>query len=475
MKTPMGVLVAVLAGAVFLANTVIFTVNEWEQVVVTEFGQPKRVIKDPGLHFKSPLEKTRVFEDWLLDYDSTPEPIYTKDKKILVLDNYARWRIADPLLFLQALRTEGEGLSRLDDIIFSEMRKELGLHTLSEIVSENREDLMALVTERSDEAARSYGIEVVDVRIKRADLPPENEAAVFDRMRAERNREAMQYRSEGEEQALTIRAETDLQAAQILAEAEEEAQRIRGAGAVAIAALVAALAGAERLDVTKTGGSPVAKRCGDRSLDWFELGHGSDRQAGGFGEAKPDVERLHRLATCSFHEVVLGTENPQTLGSRIGGPADFDRVCSGDIFRVGQPFAASDTDEWLVGIALGQTVGDGGCPLIEIVRLAKRGREVKRGEDAAIHRDEVRGKLHGHRRAVGQAEFLFDLREVPVLGHAVRPQALVALDVQEGQGGVAARTADAAERVGDDLPGIDQPCFQQRDEREQNAGRVTAG
>ena len=230
MKTPIGVLVAVLAGAVFLANTVIFTVNEWEQVVVTEFGQPKRVIKDPGLHFKSPFEKTRVFEDWLLDYDSTPEPIYTKDKKILVLDNYARWRIADPLLFLQALRTEGEGLSRLDDIIFSEMRKELGLHTLSEIVSENREDLMALVTERSDEAARSYGIEVVDVRIKRADLPPENEAAVFDRMRAERNREAMQYRSEGEEQALTIRAETDLQAAQILAEAEEEAQRIRGAG-----------------------------------------------------------------------------------------------------------------------------------------------------------------------------------------------------------------------------------------------------
>jgi membrane protease subunit HflC len=230
MKTPLVVLIVVLVGGLFLANTVFFTVNEWEQVVVTEFGQPQRVIKDPGLHFKSPLEKTRVFEDWLLDYDSTPEPIYTKDKKILVLDNYARWRIADPLLFLQALRTEGEGLSRLDDIIFSEMRKELGQHSLSEIVSENRESLMSLVTERSDEAARSYGIEVVDVRIKRADLPPENEAAVFDRMRAERNREAMQYRSEGEEQALTIRAETDLEAAQIMAEAEEQAQRIRGGG-----------------------------------------------------------------------------------------------------------------------------------------------------------------------------------------------------------------------------------------------------
>ena len=230
MKTPLVILIVVFVGGLFVANTVCFTVNEWEQVVVTEFGQPQRVIKDPGLHFKSPLEKTRVFEDWLLDYDSTPEPIYTKDKKILVLDNYARWRIADPLLFLQALRTEGEGLSRLDDIIFSEMRKELGQHTLSEIVSENRQELMSLVTQRSDEAARSYGIEVVDVRIKRADLPPENEAAVFDRMRAERNREAMQYRSEGEEQALTIRAETDLEAAQILAEAEEEAQRIRGGG-----------------------------------------------------------------------------------------------------------------------------------------------------------------------------------------------------------------------------------------------------
>ena len=230
MRTPLVILVAVVAGGIFLVNMVLFTVNEWEQVVVTEFGQPKRVIKKPGLHFKSPLEKIRVFEDWLLDYDSTPEPIYTKDKKILVLDNYARWRIADPLLFLQALRTESEGLSRLDDIIFSEMRKELGQHTLSEIVSENREELMALVTQRSDEAARSYGIEVIDVRIKRADLPPENEAAVFDRMRAERAREALQYRSEGEEQALTIRAETDLEAAQILATAEEEAQRIRGAG-----------------------------------------------------------------------------------------------------------------------------------------------------------------------------------------------------------------------------------------------------
>ncbi len=231
MKAPMGIVIAFVA-VLFAANLVLFTVNEVEQVVVTQFGQPVRVIKEPGLYFKlpDPIQKTTRFERWLLDYDSTPEPIYTRDKKILVLDNYARWRIIDPLLFMRALRTKEEGLARLDDIIYSEVRKELGQHTLSEIVSENREALMHLVTERSDESARSYGIEVVDVRIKRADLPPENETAVFNRMRAERAREAKAYRSEGEEQALTIRAETDLSASQIRAEAEEEAQRIRGAG-----------------------------------------------------------------------------------------------------------------------------------------------------------------------------------------------------------------------------------------------------
>ncbi len=231
MKAPMVGIIAFVA-ALFVANLVLFTVNEVEQVVVTQFGEPVRVIREPGLYFKmpDPIQKTTRFERWLLDYDSTPEPIYTRDKKILMLDNYARWRIIDPLIFMRALRTKEQGLARLDDIIYSEVRKELGQHTLSEIVSENREALMHLVTERSDEAARSYGIEVVDVRIKRADLPPENESAVFNRMRAERAREAKTYRSEGEEQALTIRAETDLSASQIRAEAEEEAQRIRGAG-----------------------------------------------------------------------------------------------------------------------------------------------------------------------------------------------------------------------------------------------------
>ena len=240
----------------FGLRLVMFKVAEWEQVVVTQFGQPKRVIKEPGLYFKmpDPVQKVTVFGKWLLDYDSSPDPIITKDKKILKLDNYACWRIADPLLFLQALRTESEGISRLDDIIYSELRKELGQHELSEVVSTNREELMRIVTERSNEAAKTYGIEVVDVRVKRADLPPENEAAVFERMRAERAREAKAYRSEGEEQALKIRAETDLEAAQIMAQAYEEAQSFRGEGdAEALRIYAEAYRGAERFfEFTRT-------------------------------------------------------------------------------------------------------------------------------------------------------------------------------------------------------------------------------
>jgi len=231
MKGPIGIVIAFFV-ALFGLNMVAFTVGEWEQGVVTQFGKPVRVVKSPGLYFKlpSPMQKVTMFDKWLLEYDANPEEIYTKDKKILILDNYARWRIVDPLLFMQTLRTTQEGQSRLDDIIYSELRKELGQHDLTEVVSTNREELMQLVAQRSNEAAGVYGIEVIDVRIKRADLPPENEAAVYDRMRAERDREAKGYRSEGEEAALKIRAITDLDASRISAEAYEKGQGIRGKG-----------------------------------------------------------------------------------------------------------------------------------------------------------------------------------------------------------------------------------------------------
>ena len=247
MRSAIG-LVVVIVVTLFGANLVTFTVNEVEQVVVTQFGQPRDVITEPGLYLKlpDPIQKITVFDKRLLDYDSDADPIYTKDKKILLLDNYARWRIVDALLFMQALRTENEAQARLDDIIYSELRKELGQHDLAEVIATNREAIMDTVTVRSAAAALVYGIEIVDVRVKRADLPPENEAAVYNRMRAERAREAKAYRSEGEEQALKIRAETDLESASLLAEAYETAQGTRGQGdAEALGIYAAAYRGAE--------------------------------------------------------------------------------------------------------------------------------------------------------------------------------------------------------------------------------------
>ena len=231
MRSAAALIVAIFV-ILFGANLVLFTVTEVQQVVVTQFGEPIDVITEPGLNFKlpDPIQKVTYFDKRLLDYDANPDPIYTKDKKILLLDNYARWRIVEPLKFMRALQTENLAIARLDDIIFSELRKELGKHELVEVVATNREAIMRDVTRRSDEAARAYGIEVVDVRVKRADLPPENEAAVFNRMRAEREREAKAYRAEGEEQALKIRAETDLEAASINAEAYETSQGERGEG-----------------------------------------------------------------------------------------------------------------------------------------------------------------------------------------------------------------------------------------------------
>lgn len=241
MRTAIGIVVAIVV-VLFGANLVLFTVNEVEQVVVTQFGEPKKVITEPGLYLKlpDPVQTVTVFDKRLLDYDSEADPIYTKDKKILLLDNYARWRIVDALLFMQALRTEDEALARLDDIIYSELRKELGQHELSEVIATNREAIMDTVAMRAAQAARVYGIEVVDVRVKRADLPPENEAAVYSRMRAERSREAKAYRSEGEEQALKIRATTDLESTTIRAEAYEEAQGTRGQGDAKALAIYAA-------------------------------------------------------------------------------------------------------------------------------------------------------------------------------------------------------------------------------------------
>ncbi len=224
-------LIVVIVAILFLASLSLFIVDETKQAIVLQFGKPIRVISEPGLNWKLPfIQNVVFFEDRLLVYDAAPTEIITRDKKTLIVDNYARWKIIDPLRFLQTVRDLNGAQARLDDIIYSELRVDLGLFDMSEIVSEKREGIMKRVTEISNEKAKIYGIEIVDVRIKRVDLPPENEKFIFDRMKAERERIAMQYRAEGQEESAKIIAETEREKTVILAEAYKAVQTLKGEG-----------------------------------------------------------------------------------------------------------------------------------------------------------------------------------------------------------------------------------------------------
>ncbi|MFB0524982.1 MAG: protease modulator HflC [Phycisphaerae bacterium] len=218
------VVVIVLAGSMF-------TVDETEQVIVTQLGKFVRDVNQPGLKFKIPMIQTvHRFEARVLEYDAAAAKIITDDKKQLVIDNYARWKIIDPLKFYQTVQNVGGAQSRLDDIVFSEIREELARHTLTEIVSVNRQQIMKKVAEQCEQKAREYGIQVIDVRIKRADLPEEVTHSVYDRMKAERQRIAKKYRSEGEEESVKIKAQTDKDKIILLAEAYEKAEKLKGEG-----------------------------------------------------------------------------------------------------------------------------------------------------------------------------------------------------------------------------------------------------
>jgi len=207
-------------------------VDETEQIVILQFGKPVRTLKEPGLNWKlpAPFQTANSFEKRLLEYDVPPEEILSRDKKSLIIDNYVRWRIVDPLLFLQTVKAIPTAKTRLDDIVYSELRQELGTHDMVEIITENRELIMDKVTKASNEETSKYGIEVIDVRIRRVDLPRENEASIYARMDAERKRQANKFRSEGEEEAQKIRAATDRDKTVILAGAYKQAQEIRGEG-----------------------------------------------------------------------------------------------------------------------------------------------------------------------------------------------------------------------------------------------------
>jgi modulator of FtsH protease HflC len=217
--------------AIVLASSSMFTVHMTQSAIILELQKPKKIVTEPGLYFKIPfVQQVRYFSKQLLDNDSPPAEVITKDKKNLLIDNFTVWKIVDPLKFLETVRNVQGAEARLDDILFSELRVEIGTHHLIDIVTETRESIMDKVSKEANKKAAEYGIEVVAVRIKRTDLPPEIANSIFNRMRTERERIAKEYRSEGREEATKIRAETDKEKTILIADAYKKEQEVRGEG-----------------------------------------------------------------------------------------------------------------------------------------------------------------------------------------------------------------------------------------------------
>lgn len=225
------VLLIIVVAAIFIGAQALFVVNEVQQVIVLQFGDPVRTLQTPGLAVKLPFVQNIVyFDKRILSSDATAQEYLTAGKKRLVVDHVTRWRITDPLIFFKAVRTETGARARLDDIVFSEIRRELATADFASVVGVERENIMRRVATSASTTAAEFGIQVVDVRIKRADLPEEVEQSVFSRMRAERQRESSLYRAEGEEQANIIRSKADRDSTVILAEGYQESQILRGEG-----------------------------------------------------------------------------------------------------------------------------------------------------------------------------------------------------------------------------------------------------
>lgn len=226
------VFASVIVLLVIVYNLFTFTVDETKKAAVLQFGEIIRVIEEPGLHFKLPIVNNVVYlEDRILNYDIQPRDILTSDQKRLSIDNYAIWRVGEPKRFIEANAgniTAAQG--RIDEIVYSDLRDVLAKHTLDEIVSAKRLEYLQEVTATSREKLTAFGIELIDVRIKRADLPTEIEQAVFSRMRSERERIAAQLRAEGEEKAKQITSNADKEREIILAEANKQAEMIMGEG-----------------------------------------------------------------------------------------------------------------------------------------------------------------------------------------------------------------------------------------------------
>jgi modulator of FtsH protease HflC len=215
---------------VILLFTVPFIVDQTEQALVLSFGQPVRLVERPGLSFKEPWQSTIIYDKRLLDYEPPAEEVIAADQKRLVVDAYCRFKIVNPLLFYQTMGTELVARTRLNSVISDSLRRVIGGVELQAVVSSKRAPIMRQIRDEVNDQAKGFGIDVVDVRIRRADLPEENSKAIYERMIAERQREAAQFRAQGAQQAQEIRAEADKERIEILANAQKQGQILRGQG-----------------------------------------------------------------------------------------------------------------------------------------------------------------------------------------------------------------------------------------------------
>jgi membrane protease subunit HflC len=226
-----GILIAVVLAAIIGAYSALFSVYQTQQALVVRFGNPIRIVTEPGLHVKMPIADSVIFIDnRILDLENASQEVIASDQKRLVVDAFARYRIQDPLRFYQTIGSIEGAVSRLSTLLNSALRRVLGEATLTHVVRDERASLMARVREQLERESQVFGIAIVDVRIRRADLPEQNSQAVYQRMTTERQREAAEYRAQGSQRAQEIRARADRDVTVLVAEAQSHGEQVRGEG-----------------------------------------------------------------------------------------------------------------------------------------------------------------------------------------------------------------------------------------------------
>ncbi|MGY3587453.1 protease modulator HflC [Bradyrhizobium sp. 41S5] len=232
MRSPVTGIVSLIVLFIVLAvgYSSVFTVQQTEQTIVLRFGEPVEVVTDPGLHFKAPWNSVINVDKRILDLENPSQEVIASDQKRLVVDAFARYRIKNALRYYTSVGSIQAANLQLTTLLNAALRRVLGEVTFITVVRDEREKLMARIREQLDKEADGYGIEVVDVRIRRADLPEQNSQAVYDRMKSERQREAAEFRAQGDQKAQEIRSRADREATVIVADANSTAEQTRGAG-----------------------------------------------------------------------------------------------------------------------------------------------------------------------------------------------------------------------------------------------------